>query len=72
MPTIFRFFLTLVVLAAIAGAAVFYLANFVEPNTRQMTIRIPSSKLKPTPLAPMPAPSPPAPEAAATADPGAQ
>jgi hypothetical protein len=26
-----------------------YLANFVSPHTREMTIRIPASKLAPTP-----------------------
>ena len=32
-------------LAALVGAAMFYLANFVEPQHAQMTIRIPSSRL---------------------------
>ena len=63
MPTIIRFVMTLAVLAALAGAAMFYLANFVEPNTREMTVRIPSSRLEPTPLAPMPTPSSPASDA---------
>ncbi len=60
MPTIMQFVMTLVVLAALFGAAVYALGTFVSPSTRQMTIRIPSSRLDPTPLAPMPAPSPPA------------
>jgi hypothetical protein len=60
MPTLMRFVFTLVVLAALFGAAVYALGTFVQPNTRQMTIRIPSSRLEPTPLPPMPAPSPPA------------
>jgi hypothetical protein len=60
MPTLFRFFMTLVVLAGLAAAAMFYLANFVEPRTREMTIRIPSSRLAPRPIGPMPSPSPPA------------
>jgi hypothetical protein len=49
MPTLFRFLVVVVVLAAIAGGAVVYLANFVSPHTREMTIRIPASKLAPTP-----------------------
>jgi lipopolysaccharide export LptBFGC system permease protein LptF len=49
MPTLFRFLVVVVVLAAIAGGAVVYLANFVSPHTREMTIRIPASKLTPTP-----------------------
>jgi hypothetical protein len=47
---------------------VFYLGNFVEPNTREMTIRIPSSRLSPRPIAPMPGPSAPA----VAADPDAE
>lgn len=59
MPTIMRFVMTLVVLAALFGAAVYALGTFVEPRTRQMTIRIPPSRLEPTPVAPKPAPAPP-------------
>jgi hypothetical protein len=47
MPTLMRFVTVVVVLAALAGAAVVYLAYMVEPNTREMTIRIPSGKLVP-------------------------
>jgi hypothetical protein len=42
-----RFVTVVVVLAALAGAATVYLAYMVEPNTREMTIRIPPSKLLP-------------------------
>ena len=59
MPTVVRFLITLAVLAALVGAGMFYLANFVTPSPREMSVRIPSSQLKPTPLAPMPAPSTP-------------
>ena len=47
MPTLMRFLTVVVVLAALAGAAIVYLATMVEPNTREMTIRIPPSKLVP-------------------------
>lgn len=60
MPTIVRFLTVLVILAGLVGVAVFALGNFVEPNTRQMTIRIPPGRLMPRPIAPAPAPSPPA------------
>jgi hypothetical protein len=61
MPTIIRFVTTLIVLAVLFGAAVFALGNFVEPRIREMTIRIPPSRLEPRPVArPAPAPSPPA------------
>ena len=49
MPTLVRFLTVVVVLAALAAAAVVYLAYMVEPNTREMTIRIPSNKLTPPP-----------------------
>ena len=47
MPSLFRFLTVVVVLAVLAGAATIYLANFVSPNTREMTIRIPPNKLDP-------------------------
>jgi lipopolysaccharide export LptBFGC system permease protein LptF len=45
MPSLFRFLFVVAVLAVILGAVTIYLANFVHPNTREMTIRIPASKL---------------------------
>lgn len=68
MPTIVRFLTVLVILAGLFAVAVFYLGNFVEPNTREMSVRIPSSRLSPRPIAPMPEPSPPAPAVAADPD----
>jgi hypothetical protein len=47
MPTLMRFVTVVIVLGVLAGAAVVYLATMVEPNTREMTIRIPPSKLVP-------------------------
>ena len=49
MPSLFRFLFVVAVLAVLGGAAVVYLANFVGPNTRDMTIRIPPSRLEPKP-----------------------
>jgi hypothetical protein len=55
-----RFLFTLAVLAGIVGAAMFYLAYFVEPNPREMTVRIPADRLEPKPILPPAAPpSPP-------------
>lgn len=45
MPTLIRFLVVVVVLAVAVGAATYYLANYVGPHTREMTIRIPASKL---------------------------
>jgi lipopolysaccharide export LptBFGC system permease protein LptF len=45
MPSLFRFLFVVAVLAVILAAATVYLANFVHPNTREMSIKIPSSKL---------------------------
>ena len=47
MPSLFRFLAVVVVLAALAGAAMVYLAYFVTPNEREMTIRIPATQLEP-------------------------
>ncbi|MCB1503017.1 MAG: hypothetical protein KDK07_25110 [Bauldia sp.] len=58
MPTLARFLFSLVVIAGIIAAAVFALGNFVEPNVRQMTIRIPPGKIVPRPRAPDPTPAP--------------
>jgi hypothetical protein len=45
MPTLFRFLAVVLLLAAVGGAAMLYLATFVEPNTREMTVRIPADRL---------------------------
>ncbi len=45
VPSLFRFFVVVVVLGAIGAAAMVYLATFVHPNTREMTVRIPAAKL---------------------------
>lgn len=47
MPTLFRFFATIAILAALVFAAMFALANFVVPTPREMTVTIPASKLQP-------------------------
>jgi hypothetical protein len=47
MPTLFRFLMTIAVLAGLAYAAMFALATFVEPKKGEMTVRIPPEKLNP-------------------------
>lgn len=47
MPTLFRFVVTLAILAGIAYGAMFALAMFVEPKMAEMSIRIPAEKLNP-------------------------
>ena len=37
MPTLIRFLVVLIVLAVLAGAAMVYLAYFVEPSPREMS-----------------------------------
>jgi len=71
MPTIIRFVTTLIVLALLFGAVVFVLGNFVEPRSRELTIRIPPSRLEPRPVPRPPAPAP-APPTAAAEDAGAE
>ena len=46
MPTLFRFLAVLAVIAGLGFAAMFALATFVEPEPREMTVTIPSSKLQ--------------------------
>jgi lipopolysaccharide export LptBFGC system permease protein LptF len=46
MPSLFRFLIVLVILGILGGAAMIYLAMFVAPHTREMTVRIPSEKLQ--------------------------
>jgi len=46
MPTLVRFLVVLIVLAAIGLAGMFYLANFVEPHTREMTVKVPADRLQ--------------------------
>jgi hypothetical protein len=45
MPSLLRFLLVLTVLLAVAAATVVYLADFVQPRSREMTVRIPPAKL---------------------------
>jgi phage shock protein PspC (stress-responsive transcriptional regulator) len=47
MPSLVRFLVTLLVLAGLGFAAMYVLANFVEPKPREMTIRIPQERLDP-------------------------
>lgn len=47
MPTLFRFLVTLAVLAGIAYGAMFALVMFVEPKKGEITVRIPPEKLAP-------------------------
>ena len=46
MPSLFRFLIVLVILGILGGAAMIYLAMFVGPHTREMTVRIPAEKLQ--------------------------
>lgn len=65
MPSLFRFLTVLVILGILAGAAVIYLAVFVNPHTREMTVNIPAAKLQPHDTAPAPQPAAPQQPAAA-------
>jgi len=47
MSTIVRFLIVLAVLAALVGAGMFYLANYVKPHTREMTAPVAADRLKP-------------------------
>lgn len=45
MPSLIRFIVVCGILAGIGYGAMFALATFVEPNPREMSLRIPASKL---------------------------
>ncbi|RJG43820.1 MULTISPECIES: histidine kinase [unclassified Mesorhizobium] len=47
MPTLFRFLVTLGILAGIAYGAMFALVTYVEPKKGEITIRIPADKINP-------------------------
>ena len=47
MPTLFRFLLVIAVIGGLAFVAMFALATFVQPEQREMTVTIPSSRLQP-------------------------
>ena len=47
MPTLFRFLMTLAILAGLAYGAMYALVLYVEPNRGEMTVRIPAERLKP-------------------------
>ena len=44
MPSLFRFLAVVAVIAGLVYGAIFALANFVDPNPRQMTINVPPDK----------------------------
>ena len=47
VPTLFRFLAVIAVLAGLVFAAMFALATFVEPQSRDMTVTIPFNRLQP-------------------------
>ena len=50
MPTLFRLLFVLAVLFGIVYGGMFALTVFVEPNTREMSVRVPQSRLNPVRL----------------------
>jgi len=63
MPTLMRFLTVVILLACIGGAGMVYLAYFVTPKARELTVRIPAEKLVPEQVTPPPAAPAPPPEA---------
>ena len=47
MPSLFRFLVLIGVLAGIGYGSMVALAVLVEPTPREMTVRIPSERMKP-------------------------
>jgi hypothetical protein len=46
MPSLIRFLIFCAVLAGLVYGSMFALATFVEPNQREMSVRIPPDKLR--------------------------
>jgi xanthosine utilization system XapX-like protein len=44
MPSLFRFLTVLGIIAGVIYGVLFALANFVDPNPREMTVTIPADK----------------------------
>lgn len=49
MPTLFRFLFVLAVIAGVIYGSLLALAYLVEPRDRDVTVRIPSERLNPSP-----------------------
>jgi hypothetical protein len=49
MPTLFRFLVTLGVLAGLIYGAMFALVMYVEPKKGEISVRVPTDKLNPKP-----------------------
>jgi hypothetical protein len=47
VPTLFRFFAVLAILAGLGFAAMFALATLVEPEPREISVTVPFNKLQP-------------------------
>lgn len=47
MPSLIRFLVFCLVIAVLIGAAMYVLANFVEPSPSETTIRVPAERLQP-------------------------
>jgi hypothetical protein len=47
MPSLIRFIVLCGMLAAMVYGSMYALATFVEPNPREMTVKIPSKKINP-------------------------
>lgn len=47
VPSLIRFLVTIAILAGLIWGGMVALATLVEPNQREMTVRIPANKLNP-------------------------
>jgi hypothetical protein len=45
MPSLFRFFAVVAILAGLAYAGLWSLANMVEPQSRDMTVTVPQDRI---------------------------
>lgn len=46
MPSLMKFLVVLIVVGGASFAAMYYLANYIEPKPRELTIRVPSDRFR--------------------------
>jgi len=46
MPSLVRFLVFCLIIAALVGTVMYWLANYVDPSPKETTIRIPAERLQ--------------------------
>lgn len=54
MPSLFRFLVWIGIIAGVIYGGMYAMVTFVEPDLRQMSVRLPAGSLDPQPILPPP------------------